>query len=47
MYETRDDVEPEVKATFKEWIDNMDDDDLTLAIKEKLSNSDIPNELKN
>lgn len=46
MYETRDDVEPEVKATFKEWIDNMDDDDLTLAIKEKLSNSDIPNELK-
>ena len=46
MYETRDVVDPEVKATFKEWIDNMEDDDLTLAIKNKLSNSDIPNELR-
>ena len=47
MYETKDIVTPEVKATYKEWIDNMEDDDLTLAIKEKLENSEIPEELRN
>ncbi len=47
MYETKDIVTPEVKATYKEWIDNMEDDDLTLAIKEKLENSEIPEDLRN
>lgn len=46
MYKYKDEVSPEVKATFKEWIDNMEDDDLTYAIKDKLSNSLIPEELK-
>ena len=46
MYETKDIVDPEVKATYKEWIDNMEDDDLTLAIKNKLMESEIPNELR-
>ena len=46
MYETKDIVSPETKATYKEWIDNMEDDDLTYAIKEKLSKSDIPEELR-
>ena len=46
MFKYKDDVSPEVKATFREWIDNMDDDDLTYAIKEKLENSLIPEELK-
>lgn len=46
MYEYKDDVSSEVKATFKEWIDNMDDDDLTLAIKEKLENSEIPEDIR-
>ncbi len=47
MYETRDNVDSETKATFKEWIDNMEDDSLTYAIKDKLNNSDIPSELRN
>ena len=46
MYKYKDEVSPEIKATFKEWIDNIEDDDLTYAIKEKLENSDIPNDLK-
>ena len=46
MYKYKDDVSSEIKATFREWIDNMDDDDLTYAIKEKLSKSDIPKEIK-
>lgn len=46
MYETKDMVDGEVKATYKEWIDNMDDDDLTLVIKDKLEKSDIPEELR-
>ena len=46
MYKYKDDVSPEIKATFKEWIDNMDDDDLTYAIKEKLEGSLIPKEIK-
>ena len=46
MYETKDIVDPEVKATYKEWIDNMENDDLTLAIKDKLEHSEIPNELR-
>ena len=46
MYQTRDIVLPEIKATFKLWIDNMEDDDLTLAIKNKLMESEIPNELR-
>ena len=46
MYQTRDIVSPEIKATFKLWIDNMEDDDLTLAIKNKLMESEIPNELR-
>ena len=46
MYKYKDDVSPEIKATFREWIDNMDDDDLTVAIKEKLEHSLIPEEIK-
>ena len=46
MYKYKDEVSPEIKATFREWIDNMDDDDLTYAIKNKLENSLIPEELK-
>ena len=46
MYKYKDDVSPEIKATFREWIDNMDDDDITLAVKNKLENSLIPNEIR-
>ena len=46
MYKYKDKVSPEVKATFKEWIDNMDDDDLTYAIKDKLESSLIPDEIR-
>ena len=46
MYKYKDTVSPEVKATFKEWIDNMEDDDYTLAIKSKLENSEIPDEIR-
>ena len=46
MYKYKDQVDPIVKETFREWIDNMDDDDLTLAIKEKLENSEIPEEIR-
>ncbi len=46
MYKYKDKVSPEVKATFREWIDNMEDDDITFAIKEKLENSLIPEEIK-
>ena len=46
MYKYKDEVSPEVKATFKEWIDNMEDDDYTYAIKDKLSKSNIPAEIK-
>ena len=46
MYKYKDEVDSEIKATFKEWIDNMEDDDLTLAIKDKLSKSKIPEEIR-
>ena len=46
MYKYKDDVSPEIKATFREWIDNMEDDDLTVAIKNKLESSLIPDEIR-
>ena len=46
MYQYKDEVLPEVKATFKEWIDNMEDDDYTIAIKEKLEKLPIPEEIR-
>ena len=46
MYKYKDKVSPEIKATFKEWIDNMEDDDLTYAIKSKLEDSLIPEEIR-
>ncbi|MBQ6285641.1 MAG: pyruvate:ferredoxin (flavodoxin) oxidoreductase [Bacilli bacterium] len=46
MYKYKDTVSEEIKATFKEWIDNMEDDDLTLAIKNKLEKSNIPDEIR-
>ena len=46
MYEYKDKVRPEIKAIFKEWIDNIDDDDLTYTIKNQLMNEDIPEEIK-
>ena len=46
MYKYKDEVTPNVKATFKEWIDNMEDDDYTLAIKEQLEKMPIPEEIR-
>ncbi len=46
MYKYKDTVSEEIKATFKEWIDNMEDDDLTIAIKNKLEKSNIPDEIR-
>ena len=46
MYKYKDDVTPTVKATFKEWIDNIEDDDYTLAIKEQLEKMPIPEEIR-
>ena len=46
MFEHRNEVSPDVKATFKEWIDNMDNDDYTIAIKEKLEQCDIPDDIR-
>ena len=46
MFETKDNVDPEVKATYKEWIENIENDDITSSIKDKLENSDIPKELR-
>ncbi len=46
MYKYKDSVSEEIKATFKEWIDNMEDDDLTIAIKNKLEKSNIPDEIR-
>ena len=46
MYQYKDKVSPEIKATFKEWIDNMEDDDLTYAIKNKLEENLIPEEIR-
>ena len=46
MFKYKDEVGPEIKATFKEWIDNMESDDLTYAIKDKLEGSLIPNEIR-
>ena len=46
MYKTRNDVSPEVKDLFKTWIDNMDDIDITNAIKMELENKELPEELK-
>jgi pyruvate-ferredoxin/flavodoxin oxidoreductase len=46
MYQYKDEVLPEVKATFKEWIDNMEDDDYTIAIKDKLDKMPIPEEIR-
>lgn len=46
MYKYKDEVTPTVKATFKEWIDNMEDDDYTIAIKEQLEKMPIPEEIR-
>ena len=46
MHETKDTVSPEVKDIYKKWIDNENDSDITLAIKEELKKADIPVELK-
>ena len=46
MYQYKDEVLPELKATFKEWIDNMEDDDYTIAIKDKLDKMPIPEEIR-
>ena len=46
MYETRNDVSPLVKDIYKTWIDNMEDDDITNAVKYELENKDIPSSLR-
>ncbi len=46
MFNTRNDVSPELKNIYKEWIDNMEDDDITNGIKEVLLSHDIPLELE-
>ncbi len=47
MFKYKDSVNADVKAIFKEWIENMENDDYTLAIKNKLETCDLPEELKN
>ena len=46
MYETRNEVSPLVKDIYKTWIDNMEDDDITNAVKYELENKDIPSSLR-
>ena len=46
MKETKNNVSKNVKDIYKEWIDNEKDSKITLDIKEKLSNENIPEELK-
>ncbi len=46
MYQYKDEVKPEIKNIFKEWIDNIDDDDYTLTIKNKLLEEELPSEIK-
>ena len=47
MIETKNDVTEDVKETFKLWIDNMEDVDITNQVKDKLENSNISSELRN
>lgn len=46
MYETKDIVTPEVKDTFKEFIDNFNDKDITRKIKAKLEKENIDSMIK-
>ncbi|MBQ4031337.1 MAG: pyruvate:ferredoxin (flavodoxin) oxidoreductase [Bacilli bacterium] len=45
MEANMDKVVPEIAKIFKEWIENREDFDKTMAIKEQLSKYDIPKEL--
>lgn len=46
MLSTKDEVEKSVKDIYKEWIDNSNNSEVTLKIKEKLEKENIPSELK-
>ena len=46
MIETKDEVSKETKDTYKLWIDNSEDVNITNEVKEKLSKSSIPSELR-
>lgn len=45
MIDTKDEVDKETKDIFKIWIDNMEDSEITLDVKEKLKNANISSEL--
>lgn len=45
MEETKDSVDEVTRELFEEWIENMDDYDITHKVKEELKDSDIPNEI--
>ncbi len=46
MRDNIDKVEDEVKSLFNEWLDNREDFDITLRIKEELKDKTIPRELR-
>ncbi|MEG2457343.1 MAG: pyruvate:ferredoxin (flavodoxin) oxidoreductase [Bacilli bacterium] len=46
IYDTKDNVTPEIKSLYKEWLDNKEDYKITSKVKEELLKLDIPNPLK-
>lgn len=46
MKESKENVIPSVKKTYKKWIDNMDDSKITNEVKKELEGKVIPEELK-
>ena len=46
MKETKEDVVPRVKKIYKKWIDNMEDSNITLEVKEELLKEEMNDDLK-
>ena len=46
MLETKDEVDKETKDIFKLWIDNINNSEITLKIKEELKHKNIRDDLK-
>lgn len=46
MIETKDKVDSDTKDIFKRWIDNIENSDITLEIKEELNHKNIREDLK-
>jgi len=46
MIETKDQVDKDIKDVFKTWIDNMEDSEITLDVKEKLMKANIRDDLR-